>query len=121
MVRAGHTVKAVAGAQHVRVEIDGRVVAESRRPVLVHETGMPVRYYLPPEDVALDALQPADTRTHCPFKGDASYWSYRDGAGRVTEDVAWAYPEPLAEVALIKGHLCFYDTKAAVSVDGQAL
>ncbi|WP_436775318.1 DUF427 domain-containing protein [Yinghuangia sp. YIM S09857] len=117
---AGHVVKAVAGTGHVTVAIGGRVVAESRRPVLVHETGMPVRYYLPPEDVAMDALEPTDTRTHCPFKGDASYWSYRDEAGHVTSDVAWAYQEPLAEVAAIKGHLCFYGDKADITVDGQA-
>lgn len=121
MADAKHTVKAVPGTQHVRVEIGGRVIAESRRPVLVHETGLPVRYYLPPEDVALEVLEPTDTRTHCPYKGDASYWAYRDAAGQVTRDVAWAYPEPLADVALIKGHLSFYETRATVTVDGDAL
>ncbi|MGP4002536.1 DUF427 domain-containing protein [Streptomyces sp. 8N706] len=113
-----HTVEAVPGSQHVRVEIDGQVVAESSRPVLVYETGLPVRYYLPAEDVATDRLEPTSSHTHCPYKGDASYWSYRDGTGRVQADVVWAYPDPLPEVAMIKDHLSFYDTVADIVVDG---
>ncbi|MER5972578.1 DUF427 domain-containing protein [Streptomyces sp. NPDC002055] len=113
-----HTVEAVPGSQHVRVEIGGQVVAETRSPVLVHETGLPVRYYLPPADVATDRLEATVSSTHCPFKGDAAYWSYRDGTGELREDVVWAYPDPLAEVAAIKDHLCFYDTVADIVVDG---
>ncbi|MEV6316608.1 DUF427 domain-containing protein [Streptomyces sp. NPDC051776] len=116
----GHIVEALPGAERIRVEIGGRIVAESDRPVLVHETGMPVRYYLPPQDVALELFEPTATRTHCPFKGDASYWSYRDGEGRVLADVVWAYTDPLHGVALIKDHLCFYDTKARIVVDTPA-
>lgn len=111
-----HSVRAVSGSQRVRVEIDGRVVAESDRPVLVHETGLPVRYYLPPEDVAMDLLEPSGTHTYCPYKGRASYWSYPGSGGRVRHDVAWAYPEPLPEIALIKDHLCFYDSAADITV-----
>lgn len=114
-----HTVKAVPGTHHVKVEIDGRVVAESRRPVLVHETGIPVRYYLPPEDVSMESLEPTDTSTHCPFKGDASYWSYRDATGATVRDVAWAYLEPFPAVTEIKGHLSFYGSKATITVDGE--
>lgn len=62
-----HRVGAEPATSRVRVEIGGRVVADSTRPVLVHETGLPVRYYLPPEDVATDLLEPAATRTHCPY------------------------------------------------------
>lgn len=85
---------------------ESRVLAESRRPLLLHETGLPVRYYLPPEDVHTELLTPSDTHTHCPFKGDASYWSLPEAA-----DLVWAYPEPLAQVAQIKDHFCFYDTE----------
>ncbi|MFG2194073.1 DUF427 domain-containing protein [Streptomyces sp. NPDC048639] len=116
----GHTVVAVPGAQHVTVEIDGRVVAASDSPVLVHETGMPVRYYLPPQDVALELFEPTDTSTHCPFKGDASYWSYRGGDGAVKADVVWAYPDPRPGVEAIKDHLCFYDTEARIVVEAPA-
>ncbi|MEU6344711.1 DUF427 domain-containing protein [Streptomyces sp. NPDC046977] len=107
----GHTVTAVPGTQHVTVEIDGQVVADTRRPLLVHETGLPVRYYIPPEDVDLARFRPTDTHTTCPFKGLASYWSFGDHT-----DVAWAYPEPIATVPEIKDHLSFYDTIAEIKV-----
>lgn len=102
----GHTITVEQGDTHVRVVQDGQVVAESRRPLLLHETGLPVRYYLPPQDVRTDLLTPSDTTTHCPFKGDASYWSLPDAP-----DLVWAYPEPKDEVAEIKDHFCFYETE----------
>ncbi|MDQ1012874.1 DUF427 domain-containing protein [Streptomyces sp. NPDC002867] len=102
----GHRITIEQGTQHVRVVHDGTVLAESRRPLLLHETGLPVRYYLPPDDVNTELLTPSDSRTHCPYKGDASYWS-RPGAA----DLVWAYLDPKPDVASIKGHFCFYDTE----------
>ncbi|MEV8284752.1 MULTISPECIES: DUF427 domain-containing protein [Streptomyces] len=102
----GHTITVEQGDTHVRVVRDGQVVAESRRPLLLRETGLPVRYYLPPQDVRTELLSPSDTTTHCPFKGDASYWSLPDAP-----DLVWAYPEPKDEVAEIKDHFCFYETE----------
>ncbi|MFE3515638.1 DUF427 domain-containing protein [Streptomyces sp. NPDC059166] len=102
----GHTITVEPSAAHVRVVHEGRVLAESRRPLVLRETGCPDRYYLPPEDVRTDLLAPSDTRTHCPFKGDASYWSV---PGAV--DLVWAYPEPKVQVAAIRGHFCFYATE----------
>ncbi|MFE5157794.1 DUF427 domain-containing protein [Streptomyces sp. NPDC056697] len=115
----GHRVDVEHGSQHVTVTIDGRVVAESTRPLLVHETGLPVRYYLPPEDVDLTLFQPTDSHTTCPFKGEAAYWTYRGPAGDETEprpDVVWAYPQPIEKVAEIKDHLSFYDAVAKIDV-----
>ncbi|MQY12135.1 hypothetical protein SRB5_22650 [Streptomyces sp. RB5] len=103
-----HTITVEPSAAHVRVVRDGRVLAESRRPLLLRETGCPDRYYLPPEDVRTELLEPSASSTHCPFKGDASYWSL-PGA----PDLVWAYLEPKEEVAAIKGHFCFYDTELA--------
>ncbi|MEU5211098.1 DUF427 domain-containing protein [Streptomyces sp. NPDC020742] len=105
----GHRIDVVTGTDHVRVVIGDRLIAESRRPLLLSETGYPVRYYLPPEDVRMDLLTPSETHTVCPFKGTASYWSLTGGP----EDVAWAYPEPHPEVAQIKDHLCFYEVESA--------
>lgn len=102
----GHRITVEQGTTHVRAVRDGQVLAESRRPLLLHETGLPVRYYLPPEDVRTEQLTASDTSTHCPFKGDASYWSVPGAA-----DLVWAYQEPKPEVAAIKGHFCFYDTE----------
>ncbi|MCH0566309.1 MULTISPECIES: DUF427 domain-containing protein [unclassified Streptomyces] len=118
--RPDHRVVAVRSAQTVRVRIDGRPVATSTRPVLVYETGLPVRYYLPPDDVDLTLLSPSDTRTTCPYKGEASYWSFHggDGAAAVRTDVVWSYPDPFDSVPEIEGHLSFYDDVAEIEVTG---
>ncbi|MEO3973853.1 DUF427 domain-containing protein [Streptomyces sp. CAU 1734] len=103
---SGHRITIEPSETHVRVVRDGLTLAESRRPLVLRETGCPVRYYLPPEDVRSALLTRSDTRTHCPFKGDAAYWSV-PGA----DDLVWAYPDPKPEVAAIRGHFCFYDTE----------
>lgn len=115
---AGHRVEVERGTQHIKVTIDGQVVAETDRPLLLHETGLPVRYYLPPEDVDLTLFEPTDTRTTCPFKGEAAYWTYigKDSGAELRPDVVWAYPQPIDAVAEIKNHLCFYDTTAKIEV-----
>jgi uncharacterized protein (DUF427 family) len=113
-----HRVDALRSSRHVRVEIDGRTVAESYRPVAVFETGLPVRYYLPPEDVDLLSFEATETRTHCPYKGEASHWSYRGEDGPARPDVVWSYQDPLPAVPQIEGYLAFYEQYAAVVVDG---
>ncbi|MGW6061266.1 DUF427 domain-containing protein [Streptomyces sp. NPDC055189] len=111
---AGHKITIEQGSGLVRVVRDGQVVAESRRPLLLHETGCPVRYYLPPEDVRTSLLTPSDTTTYCPFKGTASYWSLPDAPGtKDGKDAVWAYPEPKDAVSQIKDHFCFYEVEAA--------
>lgn len=110
---AGHTITIEQGTEHVRAVHDGTVLAESRRPLVLRETGCPPRYYLPAEDVRAELLAPSDTHTHCPFKGEASYWSVpgtADGA-----DLVWAYPDPKPEVAPIKDHFCFYETEVVAA------
>ena len=110
-----HRVDAIRSTRHVEVRVDGELVAETDSPVLVFETGLPVRYYLPPADVRFDHLTPTETRTGCPYKGFASYWTFTGGlAPRV--DVAWSYQEPLRESAKIAGYLSFYDTVAEYTV-----
>ncbi|MGW2933909.1 DUF427 domain-containing protein [Streptomyces sp. NPDC001156] len=104
----GHTITIEQADQHVRVVHDGQVLAESDRPLVLHETGSPARYYIPAEDVRLDLLTPSETHTVCPFKGTASYWSL-PGA----PDLVWAYPEPKEDVARIKDHLCFYEVEVS--------
>jgi uncharacterized protein (DUF427 family) len=104
-------------SRHVRIEIDGVTVAESSSPSLLFETGLPTRYYLPKTHVRLDLLTPTDSETHCPYKGQAEYWSVRTG-DTVHEDIAWSYPTPLPESLGIAGHIAFYDEKVDVYVDG---
>ncbi len=62
-------------SRHVRVALNGTMVADTTRPTLLFETGLPVRYYIPREDVRMDLLTPSPTRTQCAYKGEASYWS----------------------------------------------
>jgi uncharacterized protein (DUF427 family) len=102
----GHTITIEQGTDRVRVVHGGQVVAESERPLLLRETGHPLRYYLPPEDVRLDLLTASETHSYCPFKGTASYWSLPDAA-----DLVWGYPDPKPDVAEIKDHLCFYEVE----------
>ncbi|MFJ3235357.1 DUF427 domain-containing protein [Streptomyces sp. NPDC086787] len=104
----GHTITIEQSEQHVRVVRGELVLAESRRPLLLRETGCPVRYYIPAEDVRLDLLTPSDTHTYCPFKGTASYWSLPDAP-----DLVWGYPEPKDGVARIKDHFCFYEVETS--------
>ncbi|MBC9723467.1 DUF427 domain-containing protein [Streptomyces sp. TRM68367] len=104
----GHTIRIEKTDAHVRVMHGEQVLADSTRPLELCETGCPVRYYIPAEDVRLDLLTPSDTHTYCPFKGTASYWSLPDAA-----DLVWAYPDPKPDVAEIKDHLCFYEVEVS--------
>ncbi|HTJ76129.1 MAG TPA: DUF427 domain-containing protein [Acidimicrobiales bacterium] len=110
-------VDAVPSERHVQVELDGRVVADSRRPVAVFETDLPTRWYLPMDDVDQDVLVPSATETACPYKGTARYWSVRVG-DRAHPDLAWSYPDPVVECPRIKGLLAFFNEKVDLIVDG---
>ena len=100
--------------------LDGQVLAETRRPVLLFETGLPTRYYFPRDDVNLGILTPTDNRSHCPYKGQAEYWSMPSGEGE-RSDVAWSYRTPLPESQKIAGLISFYTEKVDVYVDGVKL
>jgi uncharacterized protein (DUF427 family) len=104
-------------SRHVRVLVDGDVVADTHRPWLLFETGLPVRFYLPKPDVRMDRLEPTDSQTRCPYKGEASYWSVRAG-GAVHDDLAWSYPRPLPESMRVAGLVAFYNEKVDIEVDG---
>jgi uncharacterized protein (DUF427 family) len=112
-------VDVVASSRAVRVEIDGVLLAESRRPLLLFETTLPVRYYLPPGDVRIE-LVPSQTRSVCPYKGAATWWSARIG-DQVAEDIAWSYPSPVPENPRIAGLVCFRNERVDLTVDGQRL
>ena len=104
----------------VRIERDGVLLAETSRPVALHEGSLPTRYYLPADDVRMELLEPTDSRTHCPFKGDATYWSARIG-DEVVGDIAWTYREPIEGAEKIRGLICFFNEKVDITVDGQTL
>jgi len=113
-----HRVDALPSQRHVRIELDGETIAESTKPVTLFETGLPVRYYLAPEDVREEVLVASDSHTGCPYKGTASYWTVRTAAGE-HPDLAWYYPEPYDSLSAIRGRIAFYDEKVDVYVDGE--
>ena len=113
-----HRVDVLASSRHVVLELGGQVVAESRRPLLLFETGMPTRYYLPRADVRAEVLRDSDTTTGCPYKGTARYHDVVVD-GTVHDDLVWYYPEPIAEAGRIAGLLCFYDERLDLVVDGE--
>jgi uncharacterized protein (DUF427 family) len=115
----GHTITTEPSTARVTVVVAGATLADSAHAVLLHETGLPTRYYLPREDVAMDRLLPTETTSNCPFKGDAVYWSARVGE-HVVADVAWSYPAPIPDRADITGLVCFFAERVdALLVDGQ--
>lgn len=112
-----HRVDIRRSSRHVRIELDGEVLAESSQPHLVFETSLPVRFYLPRDDIR-PALRPADKRTRCAYKGEASY-PLLEVNGTERDDLAWSYENPLPEAAALKGLVAFYDEKVDVLVDGE--
>jgi uncharacterized protein (DUF427 family) len=113
-----HRVDILASSRHVRIEVDGVTVADSARPVILFETGLPPRYYLPLVDIRTELLTPTDTQSHCPYKGTAGYWSVDAGHGP-RADLVWGYRTPLPESQKIAGLACFYDEKVDVFLDGE--
>ena len=102
---------------HVQVERDGRVLAVSDRAVALDETGLPTRYYLPRDDVRMDLVEPSETTSHCPFKGDATYF-HAAGA----KDAFWVYESPSEENALpIARMLAPWPGRVDVIVDGKPI
>lgn len=111
----GHQINVAPASVHVTVRIGGTVIAESDRPVLLDETGLPTRYYLPRDDIRMDLLEPTSTTTTCPFKGEATYWSLK-GSGEAGENIVWSYQAPLPSVSEIARLLCFYNDRVGLIV-----
>lgn len=109
-------VEALASTRHVTVALDGVVLADSSDPVLLFETDLPTRYYLPRDDVRFEALSSSTNRSHCPYKGEADqYW---DAAGADAPNVAWSYSAPLPAVGKVAGRVAFYNELVDITVDG---
>src|SRR5262245_25319201 len=107
----------LASSRHVRVEVDGTTIADSTSPRLLFETGLPLRYYLPKTHVQMKLLTHTDSESHCPYKGQAEWWSVLVG-GQVYKDFAWSYRMPLPESQKIAGLVAFYNEKVDIYVDG---
>lgn len=110
-------VDTLRSSRRVEVLVGGELVASSVRPVLLFETGLPTRYYLPFEDVRRELLEASDLVTRCPYKGTARYWSVRV-QDTLEPDLVWSYPEPVPEIPKIKDLACFFNERVDLVVDG---
>jgi uncharacterized protein (DUF427 family) len=97
----------------IRVTADGVVIAESRRALTLKEASYPAVQYIPREDAKLELLSRTDRVTHCPYKGDANYFSINVG-GKMIENSIWTYESPFPAMAEISGHLAFYPDKVKI-------
>ena len=101
--------------QPVTVRVAGEIVADSITAKVLTEGDLPPRFYLPRSDVRMDLLTRTATSTHCPWKGEAEYWSLTV-AGEIHHDIAWSYPRPVPEAAGIAGLLCFYNERVTLDI-----
>jgi len=114
---ADYEISFVPSEKRVRVEYNGTWVADTTDALIVHETRIPPMYYFPKEDVRMEFLEATDHQTHCPFKGNASYWSLTVG-GEVAENAVWGYEDPLADGEEIRGMVSFYQSKVSAIYEG---
>ena len=105
-------------SRHIRVMLGDTLLADTRRARMLFETMLPVRYYLPPEDVVAD-LRPSATTTYCAYKGEAAYSSVVTADG-VLDDIAWRYDEPLVDASEVRGLVAFFDERIDLVVDDVA-
>lgn len=105
-------------SRHVVVSFDGAVLADSRRAVGLFETHLPVRWYLPREDVRMDLLSDSNVTTTCAYKGHASYFSVSN-AGDEGQAIAWTYPSPLHDALPVGDMVCFFAERTDLTVDGE--
>jgi len=115
-----HRVDVLNSSRHVKVTVGGVVVADTNRPRLLFETGLPVRYYIPKVDVRMDLLEPSQTITRCPYKGIASYWSVHS-LEAIHHDLAWSYKSPIPECSKIENLIAFYNEGVDLDVDGERI
>ncbi len=105
----------------MRIVLGGLTIVDTRRPQLVLETGMPIRYYIPEQDVQMERLEPTETTTRCAYKGKATYWSATIGE-RVFKNIVWSYREPLVGCSPIANFLCFFNERVdAIYVDDELI
>jgi uncharacterized protein (DUF427 family) len=114
-----HRVDVRQSSRHARVLVGDQVIAETTRPLLLSETGLPNRFYFPADDVRQDLLQATDTHTVCPYKGTASYWTVQAG-DRKLADAVWSYPQAEGDAAKVSGYLSFLHDELTVEADPPA-
>lgn len=105
-----HPITITQNPHRIRVMLGGFIIAETTQALTLREASLPPVQYIPRQDVRMDLLDATDHQTHCPYKGDASYFTV-SGGGLVRENAAWSYENPAPSVAAIKEHIAFYPEK----------
>jgi uncharacterized protein (DUF427 family) len=108
-----HPITIAPSGRRVRVTFGGKVIADSTNALVLKEAGYKPVFYIPRADAKMEALTRSDHHTHCPYKGDASYFSISAG-GKTAANAVWSYEQPFPAMAAIKDHLAFYANR----VDG---
>lgn len=109
----------IPSSRHIQVFLNGQLVADSVRPVILFETGLTPRYYLPKEDIKTEYFTDSENKSRCPYKGVASYWS-ADVNGKHYDDIVWTYKDPVPELPKIKGLYSFYNEYVdSLTIDGE--
>jgi len=105
-----HPITIEPNPKRVRVIFNGRVVAETSRALTLRETTLKPVQYIPRADADMEVFVRNTHASHCPYKGDAAYYSL-EVAGRSAENAVWTYEDPYPAVAAIKDHLAFYPSR----------
>lgn len=108
-----HPITVAPSGRHVRVLFDGRQIAVTDDALVLREASYPPVLYIPRADADPAVLTRTDRRTHCPYKGEASYFSIV-GDSRTAENAVWSYEEPYPAMAAIAGHLAFYADRVTI-------
>ncbi len=111
---ADHPITIERNPSHIVVSFAGKVIADTRDALALRESTYPAVLYVPRKDVDMSLLQRTDRSTHCPYKGDAAYYSIPMGGERLVNAV-WTYEQPLDAVAAIKDHLAFYTDRVEIA------
>ena len=109
-----HTLRFEERPASIRVCVGDRVIAETRRGLQLREGRYPAVVYLPRDDIQMTALERSEHTTHCPFKGDATYFDFRDGNQEIAE-IAWSYEDPFDQMHAIREHLAFYPDRVTLT------
>lgn len=105
-----HPITFTPNGKRVRVTFAGKVIADSTRTLTLREASYPAVHYIPRADTDMSALARTDHHTHCPYKGDASYFTL-SASGKQAENAVWSYEQPFPAMAEIKEYLAFYPNK----------